>query len=127
MTTRQRKLNNNLEVRRADELSIENERVRPPQRTAAVIAQQRREEERREKERRERERIAVIDARREQEEKRRRTDPVTPYITETSTQGLFEPNYSDGQTSEQRLEQIIQILWTRVSELERDVEFLRER
>lgn len=119
MTTRQRKLNSNLEVRRADELSIENERVRVP-RAAAVLAQQRREEERRE-----RERIAVIDARHEQE--RRRTDPVTPYITETSTQRLFEPNYSDGQTSEQRLEQIIQILWTRVSELERDVEFLRER
>lgn len=110
MTTRQRKLNSNLEPRRADEQS-RNENQLERQRELSRLAQERLYRER-------------LNA---EEEQRSKLDPLSPY-GEPQTPRLFTPNGYYGETTEQqRLERIIQILWMRVCELERDVEFLRER
>lgn len=103
MTTRQRKLNSNLEPRQADE------QIKPDRNEKQL-------ERQREQSRLEQERYNA-------EEK---LDPLSPYGG-PQTPRLFTPNSYYGETEQQRLERIIQILWMRVCELERDVEFLRER
>lgn len=115
MTTHQRNLNSNLEVRWADELRIEELRREKRQNDKT---------EREANEHREKSRIAAIDSQHRIDAQHRREDPVRPYDSYLETARLFEPQRFYGQTSEQRLEQI---LWSRVGELERDIEFLRER
>jgi hypothetical protein len=142
MTTRQRKLNSNLEVRRADEQilttqqieelrreKLQNDKVereeweRCEKERIARIAEQRRHEEQREERRREKERIARIDEQHRLEQERLRSDPTNHYSAYLGSD-LLEPRRYEGQTSEQRLEQVIRILWSRMEELEQEVKIL---
>jgi hypothetical protein len=186
MTTRQRKLNSNLEVRRADEQilttqqieelrreKLQNDKVererrqlekfailaeqsrreeqrergreklqndkaereewerREWEKIARIAEQSRREREREEREerrerRREKERIARIDEQHRLEQERLRSDPTNHYSAYLGSD-LLEPRRYEGQTSEERLEQVIRILWSRMEELEQQVKILREQ